>query len=140
MTTRHGRTEATVLAFQRDQVFEGVQIARVGLRQAENSTFHSHSLTRDTFFVMAGRLTIEIHVGPGDVSLQYHVLKVSSPDRSNTTRMSERGSVHRIVLQPGDVCVIEPGVVHCALNLDPEPCHFLCIEGIGEYDFKEVGT
>jgi quercetin dioxygenase-like cupin family protein len=140
MEARHGRTEATVLAFQRERVFEGVHIAQVGLRTAENSTFHSHTVTRDTFFVMAGRLTIEIHLRTGDSSLQYHLLKVGSADGSNDARMSERGSVQRIVLSPGDVCVIEPGVVHFAMNLDPEPCHFLCIEGIGEYDFKEVGS
>jgi hypothetical protein len=35
--------------------------------------------------------------------------------------------------------VIEPEVVHCASNLDEEPCHFLCIEGIGRYDFLTGG-
>ena len=137
--SRHGRTEATVLAFQRDRVFEGVHVARIGLRQAENSTFHSHTETRDTFFVMAGRLTIDIRVDASTTVLPYRLLKVGtdsdrSPDRDRST------PIHRLVLHPGDVCVVEPGVVHCAMNLDPEPCHFLCIEGIGEYDFREVGT
>lgn len=135
---RRGRTEDSVLAFQRDRVFDGVHVARVGLRQGENSTFHRHSQTRDTFFVMAGRLTVDVNVGAGaQPSNNYHLLKVATPDRSN---MSERGAIHRVVLEPGDVFVIQPGVVHCAMNLDPDPCHFLCIEGIGEYDFEEVGT
>jgi hypothetical protein len=43
--------------------------------------------------------------------------------------------VLRFRLHPGDVLVIEPGVVHCAANLDDEPCSFLCIEGVGAYDF-----
>jgi quercetin dioxygenase-like cupin family protein len=65
------------------------------------------------------------------------MLKVAISAESN---MSERGNVRRFVLDPGDVFVIQPGVVHCAMNLDPEPCHFLCIEGIGEYDFNEAGA
>ncbi len=134
--SQRGRTEDSVLAFQRDRVFDGVHVARVGLRQGENSTFHRHTRTRDTFFVMAGRLTIDVHVG-AQSSNNYHVLKVGVSTQSN---MSERGAIHRVVLEPGDVFVIQPGVVHCAMNLDPEPCHFLCIEGIGEYDFNEVGT
>lgn len=136
--SRRGRTEDSVLSFQRDEVFEGVHVARVGLRKGENSTFHHHTQTRDTFFVMAGRLTIDVRVGPGvHPSNNYQLLRASASDRTN---MSERGEIHRVVLEPGDVFVIQPGVVHCAMNLDPEPCHFLCIEGIGEYDFNEVGT
>jgi quercetin dioxygenase-like cupin family protein len=42
---------------------------------------------------------------------------------------------HRVQLTPGDVLVIEPGVVHCASNLHDTICRFLCIEGVGEYDF-----
>jgi mannose-6-phosphate isomerase-like protein (cupin superfamily) len=126
-----------VLAFQRDQLCEGVHLARIALRQAENSTFHTHTITRDTFFVMAGRLTIEIRVGTLDPSGHYHA--VCAP-RGDGSSVSIRGATHRVVLHPGDVCVVEPGVIHCAMNLDPEPCHFLCIEGVGEYDFNEVGT
>jgi mannose-6-phosphate isomerase-like protein (cupin superfamily) len=137
MPKTHGRTEATVLAFQREHVFEGVHLARIGLRQAENSTFHTHTSTRDTFFVMAGRLTVDIRVGDAPPSQQYHVLRVGTSDESN---MSVRGTTHRVLLYPGDVCVVEPRVVHCAMNLDSDPCHFLCIEGVGEYDFIEVGT
>ena len=135
MTNVHGRTERTVLAFQRDPVFAGVHVARIGLRQAENSTFHHHTTTRDTFFVMAGRLTIDIRADSSDSPAAYQVLRVSSVPEGT----SQRTGLQRVILQPGDVCVIEPGVVHCAMNLDPEPCHFLCIEGIGEYDFNEVG-
>ena len=136
MTTVHGRTERSVLAFQRDPVFAGVHVARIGLRQAENSTFHHHTTTRDTFFVMSGRLTIDIRVDDTGAPSAYKLLCVSSVPEAVTAK---RTGLQRVILQPGDVCVIEPGVVHCAMNLDPEPCHFLCIEGIGEYDFKEVG-
>jgi len=133
----HGRTEATVLAFQRDLVHDGVHVARIGLRTAENSTFHAHSTTRDTFYVMAGRLTIDVRIGPESPVQPYRVLRVSRPSDS-LDDCEPNAAKHRLVLHPGDVCVVEPGVVHCAMNLDREPCHFLCIEGIGEYDFREV--
>jgi mannose-6-phosphate isomerase-like protein (cupin superfamily) len=134
-----GRTEATVLAFRRELVFAGVHVARIGLRQAENSTFHSHRETRDTFYVMAGCLTIDVRVDSSPTPRPYHLLKVGSQSDS-LDDFDPSAPKHRLVLHPGDLCVVEPGVVHCAMNLDLEPCHFLCIEGIGEYDFREVGA
>jgi len=42
---------------------------------------------------------------------------------------------HELRILPGEVLVLEPQVVHCASNLEDAPCRFLCIEGIGRYDF-----
>jgi mannose-6-phosphate isomerase-like protein (cupin superfamily) len=134
---RYGRTEASVLSFAREQLHEGVQLARIALRSHESSTFHKHTVTRDTFFVMAGRLTIDLRVGKAEPASAYRCLNASEI----MLRNGPGGAlVHRVLLDAGHVCVVEPGVVHCAMNLDPDPCHFLCIEGIGEYDFVEADS
>ena len=134
---RHGRTEASVLSFTREQVCDGVQLARIALRPGESSTFHSHTATRDTFFVMHGQLSIDIRVGSRDPTSLYHAVYV----RELEPRQNVGGElVHRLHLTPGDVCIIVPGVVHCASNLTASACHFLCIEGVGAYDFIEIAT
>jgi quercetin dioxygenase-like cupin family protein len=123
--------EASVLRFRRDKVNENVHVATVALRRGESSLFHHHTRTRDTFYVMSGQLVVTLKHRDGP-SPGYHAVTVHPP---KTERTRTGWPVTRVVLLCGDVLVVEPGVVHCAANLSDEPCEFLCIEGVGEYDF-----
>jgi mannose-6-phosphate isomerase-like protein (cupin superfamily) len=128
----HEENEARILAFRRENLFEGVQMARVALRKGESSTFHLHTKTRDVFFVMSGRLTITVRLGSSFSTNAYDAL---SSMVFEIHRASNGDFVHRLRVLPGEVVVVHPGTVHCAANVDDEPCHFLCIEGVGPYDF-----
>jgi mannose-6-phosphate isomerase-like protein (cupin superfamily) len=133
----HEVNEASILFFRRDLIADGVRVARIGLRKGESSTFHYHTRTRDTFYVMAGRLTIVLRLSTVDVRGAYHAPLRQSPEVVVDTR---GGFVHRARVTVGESFIIEPNVIHCATNIDDEPCHFLCIEGVGEYDFVEVSA
>lgn len=133
METRHERNEASVLHFKRDAVSEGVHVANIALRNGESSLFHAHSETRDTFYVMSGRLTVQVRIS--DASSPGYRGLISAPVEAT------RGAgahVHRVTVLPGEVLIVDPRVVHCAMNLHDEVVKFLCIEGIGSYDFVEV--
>jgi mannose-6-phosphate isomerase-like protein (cupin superfamily) len=128
----HEENEARILYFRRDKLDEGVHAATVALRRGESSTFHKHTRTRDTFYVMSGRLTIVIKTTTADSSLAYHAV-VTTPTRVEETKGS--GFVHTVRVLPGEVVIIEPEVAHCASNVDDAPCRFMCLEGVGTYDF-----
>lgn len=130
----HEQNEAAVLYFRREKLTDGVHMARVALRRGENSLFHRHTRTRDTFYVMSGTLTITLHLDGSDGPAGYHAVCETKPE---VKRDRQGRHVHRVTVQPGEVVVIEPGVLHCAANAHDSPCHFLCIEGVGEYDFVE---
>ena len=126
--------ESKLLGFRREQLADGIQVAHVAARRGENSLLHHHTRTRDTFYVLTGRLTITLYLAmeaiPSDC---YHALCRVKPMISSGA--AGGGQAHRVQLTAGEVLVIEPGVVHCASNLDDAICRFLCIEGVGEYDF-----
>lgn len=135
MASRHERNEASVLHFSRERLTDGVHVANIALRRGENSLFHVHTETRDTFYVMSGRLTVHVRVAHEAPTVGYRGLFFTPPEVSES---AEGELTHRLVVLPGEVLVIEPGVVHCAMNLDSDDCKFLCIEGVGSYDFVEV--
>jgi mannose-6-phosphate isomerase-like protein (cupin superfamily) len=126
--------ESKLLGFRREQLADGIQVAHVAARSGENSLLHHHTRTRDTFYVLTGRLTVTLHLAEGDIPSDcYHVLSTTSPVLSSAA--ADGRHTHRVQLTAGEVLVIEPGVVHCASNLHDAVCRFLCIEGVGEYDF-----
>ncbi len=124
--------ERRVLGFRRDPLADGVQVARVSLRKGESSLFHHHTRTRDTFYVLRGELAVTLRVHEERSTRGYHL--VSRCAEQWIENVAGRPAV-RTFLGCGDVLVVEPGVVHCAANLRDAPCEFLCIEGVGEYDF-----
>jgi mannose-6-phosphate isomerase-like protein (cupin superfamily) len=127
--------ESRLLGFRREQLADGVQVAHIAARRGENSLLHHHTRTRDTFYVLAGQLTISVYLKVDDIPSDcYHTLCKVTPTISSDMAGKQ---THRIQLTPGDVLVIEPGVVHCASNLHDTICRFLCIEGVGEYDFVQ---
>jgi quercetin dioxygenase-like cupin family protein len=126
--------EARVLSFRREKVHQGVHVATVGLRRSESSLMHFHPATRDTFYVMEGRLTVTIVVEPTPGVAPYQSF---GREAVRIEALASGGEAHKVSLTPGEVLIIEPGVVHCAANLDQAPCHFLCVEGVGVYDFVQ---
>jgi len=128
----HEENEASVLGFSREKLFDGVHMVRVALRRGESSTRHLHTRTRDVFFVMSGRLTITVHL-PHPQRMGAYRSFSSSP--VEVQQSGDGVVIHRVFATPGEVVMIEPGTVHSATNLDADPCHFVCIEGVGEYDF-----
>lgn len=127
--------ERNILGFRREPLGDGAQVAHVAARRGESSLLHHHTRTRDTFYVLSGRLTVTLHLPLNSISSDcYHSLCGVKPIVSIGV---DGRQTHRVRLAPGDVLVIEPGVVHCASNLDDAVCRFLCIEGIGDYDFVQ---
>lgn len=135
MASRHERNEAQVLHFSRAKIADGVHLATIALRRGETSLFHLHTETRDTFYVMSGRLTVHVRVVQGVTNPGYAGVMATGPE---VTSGADGAVTHRVIVLPGEVLVVDPGVVHCAMNLHDEPCNFLCLEGVGAYDFVEV--
>ena len=131
--TTAAENERSILEFRREQLAEGVQVAHVAARRGENSLVHHHTRTRDTFYVLSGQLTISLYLASADIPSDcYNTIGVYELIIS---KGEDGQNVHRVILQRGAVLVIEPGVVHCASNLHDDVCRFLCIEGVGDYDF-----
>ena len=135
-TITPAENEKSVMLFRRERLADGVQVAHVAIRKGENSLFHHHTRTRDTFYVMSGRLTVTLRVRDNTTESAYRALCATSP---HVTVDGSGRPIHRVTLVSGDVLVVEPGVVHCASNLHDDVCRFLCIEGVGEYDFVQEG-
>ncbi len=125
--------ERSILGFRRERLAEGVQVAHVAARRGENSLLHYHTRTRDTFYGLSGELTGTLHLASDVIpSSCYQALCASKPSVSPGAAGQH---IHRVQLSAGEVLVIQPRVVHCAANLRDEVCRFLCIEGVGDYDF-----
>lgn len=137
MARTAAENEASIQSFRRERLGDGVQVAHVTLRRGESSLLHSHTRTRDTFYIVAGCLTLTLYERADSPRPGFQAINVAPAETQETheTRAAKSSRVHRFRLVPGSVFVIEPGVVHCAANLDHEACSFLCIEGVGEYDF-----
>jgi mannose-6-phosphate isomerase-like protein (cupin superfamily) len=132
-TLTAAENERTILGFRRETLADGVQVAHVAARRGENSLLHHHTRTRDTFYVLSGELTVTLHLASDAIpSSCYSAVCALKPSVSPG---SAGQHIHRVQLLPGEVLVIQPRVVHCAANLRDEVCRFLCIEGVGDYDF-----
>ncbi|HEY3497436.1 MAG TPA: cupin domain-containing protein [Polyangiaceae bacterium] len=130
MGVSSAENERAVLSFHREPLVDGIQMTRVALRQGESSLFHHHTRTRDTFYMLKGELVVTLRVASG--SPGYSV--IAKPRREAA---GPEPRMTRVTLGPGDVLSIDPGIVHCATNLGEVPCEFLCLEGVGDYDFIE---
>lgn len=130
--TLQQRAEGSVLSFRREQVGEGVHLAHVTLAKGQSSTLHQHTATHDTFYVMSGGLTVTAYVDTSAEAAYHCSTRFKTPE----VEVTEDGrEVHTVRLLPGEILNIAPGVLHCTSNLDDRPCQFLCIEGIGVYEF-----
>lgn len=124
--------EARVASFWRDEVAPGVQIAHITVREGQTSSLHRHTKTSDTFYVMEGELTVTVHVDVTNKTVHYRTLGARPP---GVKTIAPQREVHEIRILPGEVLIVLPGVAHCTTNVGTGTCRFLCIEGIGPYDF-----
>ncbi len=44
-----------------------------------------------------------------------------------------------LTLSPGDHCEVKPHRIHTVINLNETPSKYLLVQGVGKYDFVEVG-
>ena|SRR3990167_2329607 len=131
--------ESKVLYFNRVSLADDVKMATVKLRPGESSLFHFHTQTRDTFYIIAGRLTITLLVDAEQAETGYHAFSQNEFEilqHLQPVPKDKRWEKH--FLSAGDSFVIHPNIIHCAANDSDNVCEFLCIEGVGKYDFIEA--
>jgi quercetin dioxygenase-like cupin family protein len=124
--------ERQVLSFRREPVGPGVLLAHIAISEGQSSSLHRHTRTTDTFYVMGGELTVTVHVAPDRVADSYRTLCSTPPA---VRKLDDTREAHDLRLLPGEVATVLAGVAHSTTNRGREPCRFLCIEGVGPYDF-----
>jgi quercetin dioxygenase-like cupin family protein len=127
------QAERKAAAFERTQLTDEVLMARVTLTQGQTSGLHYHTRTRDTFYVLKGVLTVAVAAWQ-----QPQPARWDSRGRTPQRRQVGERAFDVLDLTPGDVLVLEPGTIHAAANELEEPVEFLCMEGVGAYDFIAV--
>jgi hypothetical protein len=109
MSRTAAENEASVQSFRRERLGDGAQVAHVTLRRGESSLLHSHTRTRDTFYIVAGSLTLTLYEDENTPTPSFHALSTGRPE----VRERNAGRVLRFRLQPGEAFVIEPGSPLC---------------------------
>ena len=136
---KHLDNESKILYFNRVSLSDDVKMATVKLRPGESSLFHFHTITRDTFYIIAGRLSVTLLVDIDSGVTAYHHFgshEFEIVQHLQPVPKGKRWEKH--TLNAGDSFVIHPNTVHCAANDSEQVCEFLCIEGVGAYDFIEA--
>jgi len=86
-----------------------VRVTLMTLGPGEATPWHKHSAVTDTAFRLDGEV------------------EVQAREPETNTR-----------LLPGEPCRMAPGRVHRVANVGAEPCRFLLVQGVGEYDFVKA--
>ena len=86
---------------------------------------------------MSGVLTVAVEVNPNDALPPYALLYAGCPEIAPIENGKE---IHTVRLLPGEILAVNPLAVHCTTNAGETPCSFLCIEGVGDYEFVPVAT
>jgi len=87
----------------------GFRIAELQISPAQEVPWHYHTVARDTFYVLEGRLRIFLR----------------SPDEE-------------VFLAPGDTCTVDAGRAHRVTNAGAASATFLILQGPGDHDFVAV--
>lgn len=85
---------------------DGFRISEIQLGPTQNVPWHTHTHISDTFYVLAGTITIYL-----------------------------RDPKEAITLQPGESYAVAVQRPHLVQNPGAESATFLIMQGIGEYDF-----
>lgn len=85
---------------------EGFRIGELTLSTTQKVPWHYHNNITDTFYVVAGEITIYLR----------------EPKEKRT-------------LQPGETFEVTPGRPHLVTNSGSQSATFLVLQGMGEYDF-----
>ena len=97
---------------RREVVMEGtdMRVTVQHLAAGQSVPWHYHSQTTDAIFCLEGTLVVETRAPRAE-----HLLK------------------------PGDSFTVPPMTAHHVHGLADGPCRFLIVQGIGDFDFQEVG-
>lgn len=86
-----------------------LRVRMLALAQGQAVPWHYHSQITDTFFCMDGPMAIQTR----------------NPD-----------NVH--ILQPGGTFAVAPGIAHYVSGVEQQPCRFMLVQGVGEYDYIAI--
>jgi mannose-6-phosphate isomerase-like protein (cupin superfamily) len=84
----------------------GFRISELQISPTQQVPWHYHTRTRDTFYVLEGRL-----------------------------RLFLRDPKEEVRLGPGETYTVGPGRPHLVTNPGNESATFLVLQGVGEYDY-----
>ena len=82
-------------------------------------------------------LVREYVLGPGELIPWHHHTQVTDHYYSleGMVLIETRAPATRRELNPGESATVTPPTAHHVSNPSPNPCRFLLIQGVGEYDF-----
>jgi quercetin dioxygenase-like cupin family protein len=110
MSTASDRTELDVESISYHAERPGFRITELRISTSQCVPWHSHSHIRDVFYVLAGRVRVNVR----------------DPDEE-------------IVLEPGDVWgPVRAGRPHLVTNAGAASATFLVLQGLGTYDFVPI--
>jgi len=89
-----------------------VRVRVMVLAAGASTAWHRHSQVSDQMVCLEGRIRVELQ-GP---------------------------EVELLPLQPGERCLVPVGRVHRVVNAGAEAARYLLVQGVGAYDFIEVGA
>jgi quercetin dioxygenase-like cupin family protein len=87
----------------------GLRVVEYVLQSGDTLPWHHHSEVTDRFYCLEGLLDVEL-----------------------------RAPAQKMLLHPGETCVVSPGIVHRSSNAADGVSRYLLVQGIGRYDFVTV--
>ena len=87
----------------------GLRVVEYVLRSGDVLSWHHHSEVTDRFYCLEGLLDVEL-----------------------------RAPAQKMLLHPGETCVVSPGIVHRSGNAAAGVSRYLLVQGVGRYDFVTV--
>jgi quercetin dioxygenase-like cupin family protein len=87
----------------------GLRVAEYVLQSGDALPWHHHSEVTDRFYCLEGLIDVEL-----------------------------RAPAQKMLLRPGETCVVSPGTVHRSSNAADGVSRYLLVQGIGCYDFVAV--
>lgn len=106
------RSRGTYEIAERELVAEGadLRVQVLTLAAGQCVPWHYHTEISDSFVGLEGRTVVET-----------------------------RAPRHSYVLKPGERCSVGPNTAHTVHGYDNGPCKFMVIQGVGTYDYHQVG-
>lgn len=90
-----------------------IQVREYDVLAGQEIPWHTHTRITDHCYCLTGAIAVETREGP------------SAPER-------------KTVLNPGEKCVVTPGVLHRITCARGEAARYLLVQGGGKYDFNPL--
>ena len=87
----------------------GLRVVEYVLQSGDALPWHHHTEVTDRFYCLEGLIDVEL-----------------------------RAPAQKMLLHPGEICVVPPGTVHWSSNPADGVSRYLLVQGIGCYDFVTV--